>query len=334
MILKNLSEGFGPSGNESEVRDFIIETIKDHVDSLKIDRMGNIIAYKKGKSKKSKKVLLGAHMDEVGFMIKSIEESGILKFLPAGGIDKRVVIGKNVLIGKDKVKGVICYKPVHLQRKDYNNIPDFNSLVIDIGSTEKKDAEKYVSVGDYAVFDTKFEKRGNIIKGKSFDDRLGCAAIIEILKERYENDIYGVFFVQEEVGLRGSKASVFNIPSDYAIVLEGTSAADMPHSKDEPDYPKMGEGVVLTISDRSLFVDKELFRETVSCAKENRIKYQFKQPMVGGTDGGEIHKSREGVKTIVFAVPSRYIHSPVSFADLRDYRSMIDLTKKLLNKLK
>uniref|UniRef100_A0A7C3J6Z0 M42 family peptidase n=1 Tax=candidate division WOR-3 bacterium TaxID=2052148 RepID=A0A7C3J6Z0_UNCW3 len=334
MILKNLSEIFGPSGNECEIRDFIVETIKDHVDSLKIDKMGNIIAFKKGKNKNSKKVLLGAHMDEVGFMIKSIEENGMLRFLPAGSIDKRVVIGKNVLIGKEKVKGVICYKPIHLQRKDYNNIPDFDSLVIDIGSTEKKDAEKYVSVGDYAVFDTKFEKKGNIIKGKSFDDRLGCAAIIEILKERYENDLFGAFFVQEEVGLRGSKAAVFNIPADYAIVLEGTSAADMPHSKDEPDYPKMGDGVVITISDRSFFVHKDLFNETVSCAKENKIKYQFKQPMVGGTDGGEIHKSKEGVKTIVFAVPSRYIHSPVSYADLRDYRSMVDLTKKLLNKLK
>ncbi|MEO0304141.1 MAG: M42 family peptidase, partial [candidate division WOR-3 bacterium] len=223
MILKNLSEGFGPSGNENEIRDFIVETIKDYVDSLKIDKMGNIVAYKKGKNKNGKKILIGAHMDEVGFMIKSIEENGMLRFLPAGSIDKRVLIGKNLLIGKDKIKGIICYKPIHLQRKDYNNIPDVDSLFIDIGALDKKDAEKYVSVGDYAVFDTKFEKRGNIIKGKSFDDRLGCGALIEILKDRYENDLYGCFFVQEEVGLRGSKVAAYNIPSDYAIVLEGTS---------------------------------------------------------------------------------------------------------------
>ncbi|MEO0234544.1 MAG: M42 family peptidase [candidate division WOR-3 bacterium] len=334
MILKNLSEGFGPSGNENEIRDFIVETIKDYVDSLKIDKMGNIVAYKKGKNNNGKKILIGAHMDEVGFMIKSIEENGMLRFLPAGSIDKRVLIGKNFLIGKDKIKGIICYKPIHLQRKDYNNIPDVDSLFIDIGALDKKDAEKYVSVGDYAVFDTKFEKRGNIIKGKSFDDRLGCGALIEILKDRYENDLYGCFFVQEEVGLRGSKVAAYNIPSDYAIVLEGTSAADMPHSKDEPDFPKMGDGVVITISDRSLFVDKDLLKKSVEYAKENKIKYQFKQPMIGKTDGGEIHRSKEGVRTIVFAVPSRYIHSPVSFADLRDYQSMIDLTKILLNKLK
>ncbi len=334
MMLKNLSEIFGPSGNEDQIRDFIIDQVKNDVDLLKVDKMGNVIAFKKGTGSNRKKILIGAHMDEVGFIIRSIEENGMLKFLPVGSIDKRVVLGKRVIIGKEKINGIISYKPIHLQRKDYKEIPEIESLLIDIGATDKKDAEKYVSVGDYAVFDTQFEKNGNIIKGKAFDDRLGCYAVMDILKERYYNDVYGLFFVQEEVGLRGSKVAAYSVEPEYAIVLEGTSAADMPHKKDEPDFPKMGDGVVITIADNSLFVDKNLLKMSIEMATEKKIKYQFKQPMIGGTDGGQIHKSKGGVKTIVFAVPSRYIHSPVSFADIKDLNCMIDLTKILLNKIK
>lgn len=333
MVLEKLCNAFGVSGCEDEVREIIIEEIKDHVDSLKIDRMGNIIAHKKGTGKKGPRIMLSAHMDEVGFMVKSIEESGFLKFSPVGGIDPRVLIGKKLHIGKEKISGVIVFKPVHVQRSDYKNVPDAGSLYIDIGAKDKKDAEKYVSVGDYCVFATAFERRGNIVKGKAFDDRLGCYAIMEILKKKISRDMYAVFLVQEEVGTRGAKIATYGIEPDYAFVLEGTSCGDIPSERDEAKYPMMSSGVVVTISDRTILVDRGLIDVIVKTAQSKGIRHQFKQPMIGGTDAGAIHITGKGVKAAVFAVPARYIHSSVGYADLDDLQAMIDLTHQLVNNI-
>ncbi|MGE3062175.1 MAG: M42 family metallopeptidase [bacterium] len=334
ILLKKLTEASGVSGCEDSVRDIIIEEIKPFCDSLKIDKMGNLIAFKKGALSKKKKIMLGAHMDEVGFMIKSIDENGALKFMTAGSIDRRVLIGKRVLVGKDRIPGAIAYKAVHNQREEYEVLPKVEQLSIDIGCSDKKETEKFVSIGDYAVFDTKYEERGDILKGKAFDDRFGCYAIIEIFKKKHKHDIYGAFFVQEEVGLRGSAPSAAFIEPDYAIVLEGTSAADMPHERDEADFPQMQKGVVVTISDRTFFANRNFLSLVQKTAKENRIKFQFKQPQVGGTDAGMIHVSNGGIMTMVFAVPSRYIHSPVCFASRADLESMIQLTMKTINTIK
>lgn len=330
-MLEKLCNTMGVSGMEDEVRDYIIEKIKPHVNSIKVDRMGNIIAFKKGTSK-SPVIMLAAHMDEVGFIINDIKENGYLKFRPAGGIDKRVLIGKRVMIGKDRIPGVIIFKPIHVQGKDYSSIPDAKSLFIDIGCKDDKDAGKYVSIGDYAMFDTRFEKRGKIIKGKAFDDRLGCYAIMEILKKKTKNSYYAVFNVQEEVGLRGAAASAFDIMPDYGIILEGTSAADVPNdNKDLADYPKLSNGVAITIADRSAFSSRELVDKAENIAKKHKIKYQLKQPMIGGTDAGRIHLTGGGAKTIVLAVPCRYIHSPVGYAHTDDLNAMINLGHKLID---
>jgi len=333
-LLKKLTEIHGVSGNEDSVREIIIEEVKPFCDTLRIDKMGNLIAFKKGTGKDRKRIMLGAHMDEVGFMVKSIDDNGALKFMTAGSIDRRVLIGKRVLVGKDRIPGAIAYKAVHNQKGEYDVLPKVEQLSIDIGFSDKKEAEKAVSVGDYVIFDTEYEERGDILKGKAFDDRFGCYAIIEIMKSKHKHDIYGAFFVQEEVGLRGSSASTYSIKPDYAIVLEGTSAADMPHEKDEADFPQMQKGVVVTISDRTFFANKEFLAFVIKTAKENKIKMQFKQPMIGGTDAGMIHKTKTGVKTMVFAVPSRYIHSPVCYASMSDLESMIELAKKTINNIK
>ncbi len=330
-MLEKLCNTMGVSGLENEVRDLIIEEIKPYADSIKIDRMGNVIAFKKG-SVKSPVIMLAAHMDEVGFMISEIKENGYLKFRPAGGIDKRVLIGKRVQIGKDRVPGVIIFKPIHVQGKDRTSVPEASSLFIDIGCKDDKDALKYVSIGDYAMFDTKFEKKGKIIKGKAFDDRLGCYAIMEILKKKTKNSYYAVFTVQEETGLRGASAAANNIMPDYGIILEGTSAADVPNEKeDEADYPKLSEGVAITIADRSAFSSRELIEKAKEIADKEKIKYQMKQPMIGGTDAGRIHLAGTGAKTIVLAVPSRYIHSPVGYAHMDDLNAMIALGHKLID---
>ncbi|MDD3802840.1 MAG: M20/M25/M40 family metallo-hydrolase [bacterium] len=333
-LLKRLTEASGVSGCEESVRDIIIEEIKPLCDTLKIDKMGNLIAFKRGSSEKRKKVMVGAHMDEVGFMIKSIDDNGALKFMTAGSIDRRVLIGKRVLVGKERIPGAIAYKAVHNQRGEYETLPKVEQLSIDIGCSEKKEAEKFVSVGDYAVFATNYEERGDILKGKAFDDRFGCYAIIELFKTKHKHDLYGAFFVQEEVGLRGSAPSAVSIEPDYAIVLEGTSAADMPHEKDEADFPQMQKGVVVTISDRTFFANRDFLSLVKKTAKDNKIKMQFKQPQIGGTDAGMIHVANGGIQTMVFAVPSRYIHSPVCFASKSDLNGMIELAKKTINSLK
>lgn len=329
-MLKELCNAYGVSGNEEEIRSIIIEAIKPHCHSVKVDKLGNIIALKKGKGRTGKKIMLAAHMDEVGFMVKSIEDNGTLKVATAGGIDTRVLVGKHLVIGKDRIPGILAYKPIHVQREDYKKIPKLDDLNIDIGAKDKKDAQKYVSVGDYAVFDTEFEQNGNLLKGKAFDDRFGCFAIIELLKKTYQNDIYAVFTVQEEVGLRGATVAAYDVMPDFAIVLEGTSAAEFPEKKDLADFPKMGRGVVITISDRTMFAGRGMRELAQSIAKKNRVQFQFKQPMIGGTDAGRIHITGSGCRAIVFAVPCRYIHAPVGYADKRDLNAMIKLGELMI----
>lgn len=329
-MLKELCNACGVSGNEDEIRNIIIDAIKPHCNSIKVDKLGNVIAFKKGRARSGKRVMLAAHMDEVGFMVKSIEDNGTLKVATAGGIDTRVLVGKHLIVGKDKIPGILAYKPIHVQREDYRKIPKLDDLNIDIGAKDKKDAQKYVNVGDYAMFDTQFEKNGNLLKGKAFDDRFGCYAIIELLKKSYKNDLYAVFTVQEEVGLRGATAAAYDVMPDYSIILEGTSAAEFPEKKDLADFPKMGHGVVLTISDRTMFAGKGMREAAERTAAKNKVKYQYKQPMIGGTDAGRIHLTGSGSKALVLAVPCRYIHAPVGYADMRDLNSMIQLGELMI----
>ena len=282
-MLKKLCDASGVSGNESEVRDLIIEAIKPYCDSLKLDKLGNLIAYKKGTNKKSPKIMIAAHMDEVGFMVKGIDEFGALMFSPAGGIDSRVLIGKRIVIGKNRMPGVISYKPIHMQRENYEKIPKIGELRIDIGAIDKKNAEKFNLIGEYIMFDTEFEENGNLLKGKAFDDRFGCYALIELLKKKRKNSIYAVFTTQEEVGLRGAAVAAYNIMPDYALIFEATSAADLPMKKDLADIPIMGGGIAITISDGTFFANKELLNKAEKIAKIKKITYPFKQPMIGGT---------------------------------------------------
>ncbi len=337
MLLKELSDAFGVSGHEDAVRQLILDTIEDWVDEHHVDALGNLIAFKKGTGDVRRKVMIAAHMDEVGLMIMHVEKEGSLRFRPVGGIDHRVLLAKKVLIGDDRVPGVIGMKPIHLlERKERQRVPEVKELSIDIGASSKEEAERLVKIGDYAAFDVSFSELGGGLrtaKGKAFDDRAGCAVLVELLRDSYPFDLYAAFTVQEEVGLRGARVAAYSIAPDLAFALEGTICDDLPKKRDVSPTTELGAGPAITIMDRSVIADRRLVKLLVDTAEQNRIPYQFKQPGLGGTDAGAIHRTREGVPSAVVAVPARYIHSPTCLLSLNDFENTVRLMRATLAKV-
>ncbi len=334
MLLKRLTEAAGLPGIEDEVRNLIREEVKDLVDEMRTDALGNLITFKKGKVA-GPVVMLAAHMDEVGLMITYIRSNGLLSFKPLGGVDTRVLVSKKVLIGPDKIPGVIGSKPIHLQvPSERRNAIPLSSLYIDIGTENKEEAEKLVSIGDGAIFDTKFAEMGEgCFKGKAFDDRVGCAVLIELLKRDYDLPIYAVFTVQEEVGLRGGSVAAHDIDPDLAIIIEGTTASDVPGISEHYHSTSLGDGPAISLMDRSVITDRRLVQGLVETAKENELKYQFRRTSFGGTDAGSVHLTKEGIPSTVISVPCRYIHSPVSLMNINDYETLTELLDKYLQKI-
>ena len=260
MLLKKLTEASGVSGNEKEVRDIIISEIKDYTDSIKIDALGNIIAFKKGKDT-GKKIMLAAHMDEVGLIITEINDMGLLKFITVGGIDKRILVSKEVLVGEKKLSGVIGAKPIHLQKKDERiNAIQINDLYIDIGAKNKEDAEKHVNIGDYVIFDTKYEEFGHsFVKAKALDDRVGCAVLINMIKEISNISFYAVFTVMEEVGLVGAGPAAFSVEPDISIIIEGTVCYEMPKLDTHLVPTSINKGPAISLMDRLILQKPIIF---------------------------------------------------------------------------
>lgn len=332
MLLKELTDLNGVSGNEKEVRDYIIEKIKNLCDSYNVDSIGNLIAFKKGSSSKFK-VMMSAHMDEVGFIVSGHTDKGFLKFKPVGGVDDRILPGKRLLVGKKRLCGVIGAKPVHQQDKDEREkIAKVKNLYIDIGAESKEEAEKLAPLGEFIAFDSEFTEFGkDSIKAKALDDRVGCAVLIEALKNNYDFDLHACFTVQEEVGLRGAKVAAYGVMPDIALVIEGTTCADVPDVEKYEYSTVMGNGAALTIMDRTCICDRELVRFLYELAVKNNIKVQYKQTTTGGNDAGQIQRTGTGVKLASISVPCRYIHSPVSVMSRSDYECVERLTIAALN---
>ncbi len=320
-MLKELCLINGTSGRENEVRDYIIAHIRGFAD-YRVDALGNLIVTKKGQKTPKNKVMLAAHMDEVGLMITYITDEGYLKFANVGGIDARVLLGRAVKIGK--LSGVIGVKPIHLLKDDEERvIPKNDTLYIDIGAKDKADAEKYVSIGDCAYFDSEFVTFGNgFVKSKAIDDRAGCAVLINMIQNSLEYDMTFAFTVQEEVGLRGAKAAAFGIAPDYAVVVESTTAADIEGVDGCKQVCKLGEGAVISFMDRSTLYSKELYDTAFELAKRKNIKMQPKTYVSGGNDAGAIHVSGSGVRTLTVSLPCRYIHSPSCVIKLDDLKEV------------
>ncbi len=327
MLVKELCNLPGPSSFENAVRDFIRQRVS--ADEICIDSIGNLICHKKGNGKK---VMVAAHMDEVGLIITEITDKGFLKFSTLGGVETAVLCSKKVLIGENRVPGIVSAKAIHLQKRDEELIPlKLRDLCIDIGAKNKESAKELVSLGDYAVFDGEYTEFGdNLVKSKALDDRVGCAIIMELMKEAYDHDMYFVFTVQEEVGLRGATVATNVIKPDIALVIEGTTCSDVYGSKPHNQVTNLGGGAVMTAMDRAAISDEKYFDYITNIAKENDIPLQIKRTSMGGTNAGAIQRSGIGVKTAVLAVPCRYLHSPVSVMNKNDMESVYKLAKATL----
>lgn len=332
--LKILCELNGISGDEQQVREYICSRIEGQAE-YKIDALGNVIVFKKGRKHADKKVMISAHMDEVGGIVTYINSDGTLKFAPVGGIDPRVVFGRRVTVGKDKMLGVIGSKAIHnLSADERKSAVKFDEMNIDIGCLTKEQAEKYVSLGDSVCFVSDFSELGeNKINGKAIDDRAGCAIMLRLIEQELEYDTYFTFVVQEEIGLRGATTAAYSVNPDCAIVLEATTAADVPSAQADKQVCKLGNGPVVSFMDRHTIYDKDLYQLCFDISKEKNIPCQTKTMIAGGNDAGAIHISRSGVKTCAISVPCRYLHSPSCFIDKNDLENAYQLTKNLLDRI-
>jgi len=297
--------------------------------------MGNVIVFKKGKKTPDKKVMLCAHMDEVGVIITSVTDDGLLKFAMAGSVDSRVVVGKTVKIGKDNVLGVIGCKAVHLVKgKDRQKTIETEELYIDIGVTGREEAEKLVSLGDTGKFDTEIREFGDgRIKSTAIDDRFGCTVLIELIESDLPIDCAFAFTVQEEVGLRGAYTAAYHVAPDIALNVEGTTAADFPSVPANKKVCKVGGGVVIPFVDSGTIYDRELHSFLCGLADKNDISWQVKNVVAGGTDAAAIQRSRAGVKTAGIAAPVRNLHSQACVTSLKDMEAVIKLAGLFLSEI-
>ncbi len=346
-LIRELSLAFGPSGCEDAVRDLIIEQIEGDCDGYTVDKLGNLTAVIRGRgldynAAEPRRLLLAAHMDEVGFMITEITDGGYLKFGTVGGMDPRVLCGRHVVVGDDKrrVPGVIASKAIHLQNaEERTKTTPVRKMCIDIGAKDGDDARRYVSMGDYAAFDSDFVtfgKDGCMMKGKALDDRAGCAALIEVMRDLHRDpcdlpfDVYFAFTCCEEVELSGAVVVANRIRPDTAIVLEATAVNDLPDAAANAKVSIQGEGGMLTLADQATIYDRGFIDFACRTAEASGIRCQIKRAMTGSTDAAHIQRSMAGVRVLGLSLPTRYIHSASCVARYEDHVAMHRLVTAML----
>ncbi len=339
-LFRALCLEFGPSGCEERVAKLIIENIEDCCDSLEVDRMGGVIATVRGSGESDKRLMLSCHMDEVGFMIRNIEDSGLLRFSSMMGSDTRVMAGRRVTVGDGErlVRGVISMKPVHLvDREDRDKSASLDELYIDIGASSKEEAEKYVKKGDFATFESDFVvfgEDGKFIKAKAIDDRIGCSIMCDLLhalserEEKLPFDVYFAFTCREELGLSGARCASHKIRPHEAIIFEATAVADIHGVPEISRVARRGEGGAVSVMDRSTIYDRDLTQHILDTAKKHNIPCQIKKYVSGGNDAGHIHKAAEGCRCAAISVPACYIHTPSNVIAACDYDNIYKLALK------
>lgn len=338
-LMKKLSLAPGVSGGEEKVAKIIENELKDIADDIEYDDMGNLIVTKKG-SKKAPKIMLAAHMDEIGLIVKYIDENGYIRFSKMGGINDQMLMNQTVTIhssvGKNVI-GVIGSKPPHVTKpEERNKIIKYDDMFIDIGAKDKEDAEKMVRIGDLMTFNAIFaEYPNNLIMGKALDNRVGCYVMIEVFKRLdVKATFYAVGTTQEELGLKGARVTAHKLNPDLAFALDVTISGDHPGIKPEDAPVVIGEGPALILSDgggRGTVTPKSVKDLLINAADENDIKYQLEVSDGGTTDATVIQLTRDGIPTGVLSVPTRYVHTPVSVCSMDDVESTIQLIVAAIN---
>ncbi|MBQ3256173.1 MAG: M42 family peptidase [Oscillospiraceae bacterium] len=324
-LLKELCAISGPSGREERVRDYIEAYAKPYADEMLTDPMGNLHVFRKGVNS-SRTLMVCAHMDEVGLIVTGITDDGYLKFDFVGGVDRRVVIGKRVWMGEHNIPGIIGVKAYHLCKGEADKIvPPVNALYVDIGAESKAEAEKFISLGDVGCFDPDVFEFGGMLKAKALDDRLGCAVCMKLLEQQPPCDTWFVFTCQEEVGARGAGTAAFRIKPDAALILEATTAADLPGIPAHKTICKPGNGVVIPFMDRNTIYNRKFYDVMSRLADANGIQWQTKQMIAGGTDACNIQRSRAGVPVVGLAAALRNIHSPACVGSIADFEGVYKL---------
>lgn len=325
----------GVSGSEDEVREYILERVMPFADEIRTDPMGNLMVFKKGACTPSRRIMMAAHMDEVGLIVTDITEDGYLRFDTAGGIDRRVLIGKRVFVGTVRALGVIGSKAIHLTTAEQRKtLPKIQDMYIDIGARSKEEARSMVQLGDTVAFDDSVVRFGEgYIKAKAIDDRVGCAAMVELIESQLPCDCWFAFTVQEEVGCRGAAVASRSIQPDVAIVLEGTTAADIPGVDGSDRVCELGKGIVIPFMDRGTIYDRELYGMLGRLADENGIPWQTKTKIAGGTDASAIQRSGSGVSVAAISVAVRNIHSPSCIAKIEECQAQLKLARLFLKEM-
>lgn len=331
-LLKTLCALNGVSGDEDQVREFLAERARPWARSMKVDPLGNLIVWKKGARAAGDRLMLCAHMDEVGLIVTHVTEEGFLKFDFVGGVDRRVALGKPVVLGPKKIPGVIGMKAIHmLSREDMKKVPKTEALYIDIGASSREEAEEMAEPGAYGSFVCEGEPLGSdFFKAKAIDDRVGCAVMLKLLQEELPLDVTFAFTAQEEVGTRGAFAAAFSVTPEVALVLETTTAADSPAVEEHRKVCAPGKGPVISYMDGGTIYDRGLFEDLRRLAEDNGIPWQTKEYLAGGNDARTIQRTKAGVRVAAVSAAVRYLHAPASVGSFADFENMLKLTRLFL----
>ena len=333
--LKTLCTLNGVSGDEGAVRDYLRAQAQPYADEIRTDPLGNLIVFKRGRKTGGTKLLLCAHMDEVGLIVTRATEEGFLKFDFVGGVDRRVALGKPVELGENRVPGVVGMKAIHLlTAEERKKVPKTEALYLDIGASSREEALSKVPLGTYGAFVGEPEELGDgFLKSKAIDDRLGCAVMLELLKEELPLDVTFAFTAQEEVGTRGAFGAAFSVTPEIALVLETTTAADLPGIEGARRVCAPGKGPVISYMDGGTIYDRALFETLRRLAQEHQIPWQTKEYIAGGNDARTIQRTKTGVRVAAISAAVRYLHAPASVGSLADFAHMLELTRLFLEEM-
>ena len=317
------------------MRQYLLQQARPHADEIRQDAMGNLLVFKRGRKRPTRTILLAAHMDEVGVIVKSATDDGFLRFAFVGGVDRRVVIGKRVFLGPERVSAVVGMKPIHLASAgERKKIPPLEQLYLDLGADSRAEAERLAAPGTYGVFDdTLTELDGDMLSVKALDDRVGCGVMLSLLQQELPVDTWFAFTVCEEVGCRGAFGAAFGLRPEIALILEGTTAADLPGVAGAKRVCVPGQGPVLPFMDGGTVYDRGLFEQLRALAEAHGIPWQTKRRIAGGTDAQAMQRAGSGCRVAAISAAIRYIHSPVSVGCQRDFVQMEQLARLFLEKM-